>query len=309
VGDDARTLTRHPLGISQMRAQLFYWVDIMLTAHIALVSEESSISAAELRKVAGALSKQISRDFGPIWEVTADVASYQQLEDVPLDYWPIIIKDDIGKPTAKGCHEDKHGQPFALVKYRDAWSRSASHECLEMLADPFGRRLIAGESPVKNQGRVNFLVEVCDPCEGPQCAYTINGVQVSDFFTPHFFDPVKSAGVRYSHTGKLTAPRQVLKHGYLSWHVPALQQWWQRTWFGSQPSDAAVKNLNLSGTHVRAAIDRQTEANRSKAVDKPSTSGKLMAAAIPTRKSGRDSFATRADDLREAIRKVSGKAK
>jgi hypothetical protein len=308
VGDDAGTLASSAPYFADARPVILL-ENIMLTAHIALVSEESRISAAELRKVAAALSKQISRDFGPIWEVTADVVPYQQLEDMPLDHWPIIIKDDIGKPSAKGCHEDKHGQPFALVKYRESWSRSASHECLEMLADPFGRRLIAGESPVKNQGPVNFLVEVCDPCEGPQCAYAINGVQVSDFFTPHFFDPVKSPGVRYSYTGKLTAPRQVLKHGYLSWHVPTLQQWWQRTWFGSRPSDGAVKNLNLSGTHVRAAIDRATEAKRAKAVDKPGTSGKLTARAIETRKSSRDSFATRADDLREAIRKVSGKTK
>jgi len=64
----------------------------MLTAHVAIVSEESKITAAELTSVAGALSKQVSRDFGPIWEVNADVAAYQRLEDVPLDYWPIIVK-------------------------------------------------------------------------------------------------------------------------------------------------------------------------------------------------------------------------
>ena len=161
----------------------------MLTAHVAIVSEESSITAAELTTVAGALSKQVSRDFGPLWEVNADVAAYQRLEDVPLDYWPIIVKDDIGDPSAAGYHEDQHGQPLALVQYDTSWSLTASHECLEMLADPFGRRVIAGESPVQGQGRVNFLVEVCDPCEASGCAYTINGVQVSDFFTPHFFDP------------------------------------------------------------------------------------------------------------------------
>ena len=134
----------------------------MLTAHVAIVSEESRITAAELTTVAGALSKQVSRDFGPLWEVNADVAAYQRLEDVPLDYWPIIVKDDIGDPSAAGYHEDQHGQPLALVQYDASWSLTASHECLEMLADPFGRRVIAGESPVQGQGRVNFLVEVCD---------------------------------------------------------------------------------------------------------------------------------------------------
>jgi hypothetical protein len=55
----------------------------MLTAHVALVSEESKITMGELTNVAGALSKQIARDFGPIWEVNADVAAYARLVDMP----------------------------------------------------------------------------------------------------------------------------------------------------------------------------------------------------------------------------------
>ena len=278
----------------------------MLTAHVALVSEESKISTAELSKVAGALSKQVSRDFGPIWKVNADVAAYETLEEVPLDYWPIIVKDDIGDPSAAGYHEDKHGQPFALVQYDRSWSLTASHECLEMLADPFGRRVISGESPVKRQGRVNFLVEVCDPCEASDCAYTVNGIQVSDFFTPNFFDPVTSKEVRYSYTGSLTAPRQVLKDGYLSWYVPATKQWWQRTWFGTKAQDAALKNFNLNGTNVRAAIDRLTEAARAKVIDKVGPSSALMTRAAQKGAGKGDSFAGRAADLRAAIRKVSG---
>jgi len=282
----------------------------MLTAHVALVSEESKIKAGELSKVAGALSKQVSRDFGPLWTVTADVAAYDRLEDVPLDYWPIIVKDDIGDPSAAGYHEDKHGQPFALVQYDRSWSLTASHECLEMLADPFGRRVIAGESPVKGQGRVNFLVEVCDPCEASDCAYTINGIQVSDFFTPNFFDPVASAGVRYSYTGALKAPRQVLKDGYLSWYVPALKQWWQRTRFNAgKPSDGAIKNFNISGTNVRAAIDRRTEVDRAEAIAKASPSSRSMARSSKERGERQDPFASRAEFLREAIRAVSDKSK
>jgi hypothetical protein len=282
----------------------------MLTAHVALVSEESKITIGELSKVAGALSKQVSRDFGPIWQVNADVAAYERFEDMPLDYWPIIVKDNIGDPSAAGYHEDKHGQPFSLVQYDASWSLTASHECLEMLADPFGRRVVAGESPVSGQGRVNFLVEVCDPCEASDSAYTINGIQVSDFFTPNFFDPVQSAGVRYSYTGSLTAPRQVLKDGYLSWYVPSSKQWWQRTWFdGGKPSDGAIKNFNLSGTNIRSAIDRLTELARAEAIGKASTSSKFIARSIKTRGTGRDSFAGRAESLRSAIQDVSARTK
>jgi hypothetical protein len=279
-----------------------------LTAHVALVTEQSNkVKPAQLAKVAGALSKQISRDFGPIWKIAADVAAYDQLEDVPLDYWPIIIKDDIGDPSAAGYHEDEHGQPFSLVQYDDAWSLTASHECLEMLADPFGRRTIAGESPVKGQGRVKFLVEVCDPCEATDCAYTINGILVSDFYTPNYFDPVRADGVRYSYSGKLNAPRQVLRDGYLSWYVPSTKTWWQRNWFsGAKAVDGPIKDFKPTGTNIRSAIDRHTEAARARAHQKPSSTAKLAARALKVMPAKNDPFRSRADALRVAIEAVGG---
>jgi hypothetical protein len=80
-------------------------------------------------------------------------------------------------------------------------------------------------------------------------------------------DRVPSTGVRCSYTGSLSAPRQVLKDGYLSWYLPASKQWWQRTWFsGGKPSDGAINNFSLSGTNIRAAIDRLTETARAKAI-------------------------------------------
>ena len=102
-----------------------------------------------------------------------------------------------------------------------------------MLADPFGKRMIAGPVPEMTVGmtihggggktieagaRVEYLVEVGDPSEAAEFGYSINGILVSDFYTPHYFDPVKSAGVRYSFQGAIAEPRQVLKGGYLSWH-------------------------------------------------------------------------------------------
>jgi hypothetical protein len=74
-------------------------------------------------------------------------------------------------------------------------------------------------------------VEICDPSEDAQYAYHVNDILVSDFFTPNFYDPVKSAGVRYSYTGAITAPRQVLNNGYISWHDPVSDHWWQLTFF------------------------------------------------------------------------------
>jgi hypothetical protein len=234
-----------------------------LLRSVALVSESKSVTLQQLTPVSAAIDKQVQRDFAPLWEVSATVNAFGRLEDVPIDAWPVIVMDDIGTPGAAGVHLDKDGQPYALVMASDnidEWSLTASHECLEMLADPFGSRLVAGDSPKPDQGRVRFLVEVCDPSEAADFAYTSNGVLVSDFYTPHFFDPVKAAGVRYSFTEAITEPREVLRGGYLSWQDLTTGDWWQEIWFDSdQPS---FRNLGqftgAANETLRSWIDRQT---------------------------------------------------
>lgn len=228
----------------------------MHLSHVALVSEIKELSSSELTSVAAALQKQVMRDFSPIWGVPGTVDAFTRLEDVPIGYWPIIISNDI-HDSAAGVHLDKHGQPIALIKYNQSWSLSASHEYLEMLADPFGNRLIAGQSPMENQGRVEFLLEACDPCASSGHAYTVNGVLVSDFITPHFFDPVSSTAVRYSFTGAIQNPRDVLPGGYLSWHDPLTDHWWQVIFFGA---DKEFKDLGVleQARSLRETVDQRT---------------------------------------------------
>lgn len=232
----------------------------MLTMNLALVSEVDGHDPSDVATVAAALQKQATRDFGPAWEVEATVDAFPRLEDVPVGYWPMIVKDDIGQPGAAGVHLDKDGQPFALIEMSDSWSLTASHEMLEMLADPFGNRVMAGRSPKQGQGRVEFLVEVCDPSEAAQFGYTSNDILVSDFYTPHFFDPVHSVATRYSFTGAIERPRTILRGGYISWHHPPSDHWWQQVWFGprKQYRDLGVFDTGKAAS-LRAWIDGQTE--------------------------------------------------
>jgi hypothetical protein len=224
---------------------------------MALVSETTKLSRAELSRASAALQKQLTRDFGPVWEVQATIDSFDALEDVPLTYWPILIQDDIHVDAA-GVHLDKDGQPFALVQHSNRWTLTASHEMLEMSADPFGNRLIASRSIKRGQGRVQYLVEVADPSEAPDFAYHVNGVLVSDFYTPHFFDPVVTVGTRYSFSGAIKKPREVLRGGYVSWHHPPSDHWWQQVWFGTKKEFRDLGVLDASKGSVRAQIDRMT---------------------------------------------------
>lgn len=236
----------------------------VLTAHVALVSESPSVSFPDVSQVAAALQKQATRDFGPLWHVNATVDAFDRLESVPIDYWPVILLDDIQEPGAAGYHTDDHGQPFSLVQVDDSWPLTASHETLEMLADPFGNRTIAGApppnspAPVSQLKRVTYLVEVCDPCESDQFAYSVNGITVSDFITHHFYDPKTKSHIQYSFQGSITAPHMVLEGGYVSFGNPVDNHWYQIVVVDGQTK---VRDLGIisstNGQSLREVIDRK----------------------------------------------------
>ena len=235
-----------------------------LLKHVALVSDTQSLDFPEVARVSAALQRQVQGHFGPTWDINATVDAFAQLEDVPIDYWPIIIRDDIDVPGAEGVHEDDNGQPFALVHYTPAWSLTASHELLEMLCDPTGNLVKAGPSPMPGQGRVNFLVEIADPSEAFEFGYTINGVTVSDFYTPSYFDSVMATGVRYSWTGAITRPRQVLQGGYISWQDPVSGHWFQEVFFGPKPEFRDLGRLTATQRSIRNEIQRRTPEARTR---------------------------------------------
>jgi hypothetical protein len=242
-----------------------------LVRHVALVSESNRAKMSDLLLVSAALQKQASRDLAPIWEISATVDAFAKLEDVPDGYWPMVIKDNIGF-NAAGIHKDKDGQPFALISAADSldqWSLTASHEMCEMLVDPSGDRQATGDSPKDGQGRVSFLVEVCDPSEAADFAYSSNGILVSDFYTPNYFDPVTASGVRYSFSGAITRPRDVLRGGYLSWKDAVSGHWWQKIWFdGGEPTFRDIGPADARSGSMRMFIDRLTGQRTAQAIDR-----------------------------------------
>ena len=276
----------------------------MLVRQIALVADGVDIDVAEILRVSSALQKQVTRDFAPTWELSATVDVFAREQDIPLGYWAVKIVEDV--EGAPGSHLDRNGQPYSLVEAGDSWSLTASHEILEMLADPFGNRLIAGQSPLAGQGRVEFLVEVCDPSEAAENAYTVNDVLVSDFYTPRYFDPVASSEVRYSFSGKITKPRQVLPGGYLSWHEPSSDSWFQLDFSGAELRASDLGHLERKNGSLREMIDAktpQTQLLSKLPPDTPQLKGAIAAAELAQRASS-----ARADALRADIEEVKQRA-
>lgn len=230
-----------------------------LPLHLALVSRTPAIELAEVATVSAAIQRQLMRDFGPLWGIDATMDAFARVEDVPLGYWTIRIVDTF---DAGGQHRARDNQPFALVAAGPSWSLVASHEALEMVANPFGNMKVPGDSPMPEQGRVEFLVEVCDPCQDDDLAYTVNGVMVSDFYTPRYFDPVRAAGVRYSFSGAITGPREVLTGGYLSWQDVASGDWFQKQRFTGASTFKRIGPLPDGTANLRVAVDAHTPETR-----------------------------------------------
>ncbi len=244
--------------------------------HVALVPRGVKVDMSEVTQTAAALSIQIARDVASIWSVNATVSAFANPKDVPVGFWPIYIEDPGKLPAgAGGVHLDRNNQPYALIETGDNWSLDASHECLEMLVDPSGNRTQA--NPILQQAvalgyphrQVQYVVEVCDPVEDAQYGYQINGVLVSDFITPQFYDLVTVSGARYDFSGGLSGPRVVETNGYISWLDSVTDAVMQLTNFINpttgklEPqivnlSDQAKFQQILREEGLRPAIDRVT---------------------------------------------------
>lgn len=194
--------------------------------------------AGQIMRVASALRNQVTEHFAPAWDVSASVVGYSSLDKVPPGYSTLALTRQ-QLPRGRAGFHYPGSPPGALIEISGPydptdWSVAASHELLEMLADPSGttavvgpsladRKLEAGAPPDKivkdeatyaEQGLVEYLKELCDPV---QCSsYEIDGVGVSDFVLPSFYKPY-ATGVQYSFRGTVERPFGVLAGGYISW--------------------------------------------------------------------------------------------
>ena len=111
----------------------------------------------------------------------------------------------------------------------------------------------------EGRGRVSYLVEVCDPPESEEFVYTVNDVLVSDFITPSYYDPEKSSGARYSFTGAIERPRQVLEGGYVSWRNQTNEHIEQLIVRNGKNEFRDLGRPDRSSGSAREFVDRMTE--------------------------------------------------
>jgi len=237
----------------------------MSVIQVGLVDKTGALDPGLVESAAAALNIQVMRDLTQYWSVTATVRYLPNPKKIPAGVWPVFLVPKL-PPGEGGVHLDKNNQPYSLVigtPDSDEWTIDASHETIEMLVDPSGNRLqtshaiqISGNDTVDAPGEFQYLVEACDPCEGNQYAYAIQGIAVSDFITPRFYDPVVTAGTRYSFGGNIKRPRQILPGGYISFVDPQKDRVEQILYLGNQPQ---LRDLGpADGVSLRKFADWKT---------------------------------------------------
>jgi len=190
---------------------------------ISILDVDVGIASDEQRAIAKALTHQIIRDFAPHWYVEAEVGvGVQSITDWQLQ---LLLQPD--QQGALGYHDlTPMGRPILKVFPRlDAldgvpWSVTASHEVLETLADP---RLCRGAQALDGRW---WALEVCDAVE--KDTYKVDGVDVSNFVLPSYFEPPKDPrGAAFDFCGLLRKPLELRPGGYGQWWDPA--RGWQTT--------------------------------------------------------------------------------
>lgn len=244
----------------------------MSVIQVGLVDTTGKIDAHLVDAAAAAINVQVLRDLPQYWSVEGTVRVLPDPKQIPAGVWPVFLVAQLPKGEG-GVHLDQHNQPYALVigtPGDEQWTIDASHETVEMLVDPSGNRMqtsraieIAGNGVQDTIGQFSYLVEACDPCEGNQYAYTIQGIAVSDFITPHFYDPVATSGTRYSFAGNVQRPRQLLPGGYISFVDPTSDQFEQILFLGPKPIERSLgpapgSSSDDFGRSLRVFVDNQT---------------------------------------------------
>ncbi|HXM57891.1 MAG TPA: hypothetical protein VOB72_21020 [Candidatus Dormibacteraeota bacterium] len=207
------------------------------TIRIAVVNHSAKITDADAAAGVAAMQKQVSEDFGPVWNVDArlEFAGKDRLRDSLPGHWGLILLDDQDQSEELGYHDlTSSGLPLATILVSHVpsgldWTHPASHELMEMLADPTADLAVYSRPDDANH-RI-YAQEVCDPCAAYEDGYVVAGRQVADFVFPNWFRPAPShpstpaANGRFDERGLIKAPLELRPHGYVAVLDPAAFTW------------------------------------------------------------------------------------
>jgi hypothetical protein len=201
---------------------------------VGVINESTVLSDEEVRAAVAVLQRQVSEQFAPVWGVDATVAFVPAGSTPIKGSWWLVVLDNSDQAAALGYHDlTNEGLPLGKVfaasdlQYSRQWTASASHELLEMMADPWVN-LAATVEPGRDGGAMNlYAYEVADPCDSEEFRYRIDGVLVSDFVYPAWFEGFWTEGqTQFDYLKKIRRPLELLPGGYIGMYDVASGAGW-----------------------------------------------------------------------------------
>lgn len=222
---------------------------------VNIINASTVVSDEEAARVVAALSLQVARDFAPAWGVYAELIFTPKGGVIMEGAWQLIILDNSDQAGALGYHDlTRQGMPIGKIFAKTdidfglAWSVTASHELLEMLIDPSINLTAFVED---EKGPRLYAYEVADAPEDDQFGYQIDGILVSNFVYPAWFEGFwKPDETKFDHRGLIHNPFELLPGGYISMYDIRSGNGWQQL-------TAEKKNLK-----ARAPIGSRRERRR-----------------------------------------------
>ena len=198
--------------------------------HIDIINESTVCTDAEVSAMVRALQIQVSQHFCPVWGADAYLTFIPRGHQPYPQHWWIAVLNNSDMAGALGYHDvTSIGHPLGKVfagtdkQYGYSVSVTLSHELLEILIDPYIN--LTAQMPDGNF----YAYEVCDAIEADELGYLINGILVSDFVYPAWFEGALPGAridqMQHLHSGCPTLGAG----GYISYYDPNTGQWHQYT--------------------------------------------------------------------------------
>jgi hypothetical protein len=172
-----------------------------------LIRQTNRLSDGDVSDMAKALEYQAKNHLCPAWDIDPlqIIIRVGTESALPPGVIPVTLLDG-SSPTEYGDHSFGPGARIycgAIVE-ADGYSISSvtSHEVLETIVDP----------RASNWDPKGYAFEVCDPVQSR--SYQINGISVSDFVYPGWFDDEITAGQKLSYCGSVEGPHEIYPGGY-----------------------------------------------------------------------------------------------
>jgi Domain of unknown function (DUF4062) len=186
-----------------------------LSYRVAVMNQSAMVSDEEVTRAIAALQIQIRRDFATVWGIDAELTFIAKDAEATPGSWRLVVEDDSRFAGAVCYHTlTEEGLPEVRVAVREAmryqweWTMAASHDLLEMLANP-RLNLTVFDSTDGQRGKL-YVREICDPVASARLAYNINGTVVSNFVYPAWFESLRKPGsAQFDHRRHLNAPFEV----------------------------------------------------------------------------------------------------